>query len=219
MKNNIVKIEKIVNYEFKDKSLLEEALTHSSFANENKVNSYERLEFLGDSLLEYIVSDYIYLNFPNLPEGKLTKLRAMLVQEKTLANILNELGISEFILLGKSLKKYNLSMACDVFESIIGAIYLDGGMEKAREFVLKFLIKDIENIDKIVQNSVDFKTKLQELLQGEGKTIEYVKESVENGFKVGIKIDGKIIKEKVSSSIKLGELELAREIYTKLSKQ
>lgn len=216
MKNNILEIEKIIQYSFRNKGLLEEALTHSSFANENKTKSYERLEFLGDSLLEYIVSDYIYANFPELPEGKLTKLRATLVQEKTLGGILNNLGISQYILIGKSLKTYNLSMACDVFESIIGAIYLDAGMERAREFVLNFLVKNKENIDNIAKNSIDFKTKLQELLQGQSKTIEYTKEKAENGFKIGIKIDGKIIGECEANSIKSGELELAKKIYEKL---
>jgi len=219
LKNNIERIERIIDYRFKNKSLLVEALTHSSFANENSSKSYERLEFLGDSLLEYIVSDYIYVNFPELPEGKLTKLRATLVQEKTLANILTKLGISKFILLGKSLKTYNSSIACDVFESLIASIYLDSTMDNAREFVLKFLIKDKENIVRICENTIDFKTKLQELLQGQGKSIEYIKEKLEDGFKISLKIDGKVALVKESTSVKLGELELAKEIYNKLIKQ
>ena len=218
MKNNILEVENILGYTFKDKSLLTTALTHSSFANENKTSSYERLEFLGDSLLEYIVSDYLFANFKDLPEGKLTKLRATLVQEKTLANILTTVGISNYILIGKSLKSYNSSMACDVFESLIACIYLDSGMEEARKFVFKFLIKDKNNIEKICEETIDFKTKLQEYLQAQGKSIEYTKEKVGETFKIAIKVNGKIVAEKISNSIKKGELELAKAIYEKLVK-
>ena len=136
-----------------------------------------------------------------------------MVQEKTLAEILKELGICEHILLGKSLKQYNTSMACDVFESIIGSLYLDSNMEVAREFVLKFLIKNKENIERISEKTIDYKTKLQELLQGQGKKIEYLKENLNGVFKVAIKVDGEIVKEGKFASIKQGELSLAKEIY------
>ena len=138
MKKDYGELEKRIGYEFKDIRLLITALTHTSFANELKVNkteSYERLEFLGDAILEYIVSDYLFRKMREYEEGKLTKLRASLVCEFTLSQISESLGYGKFVLLSKGEAqtggRTRKSILCDLFESVLGAMYLDGGMDVA----------------------------------------------------------------------------------------
>ena len=134
-------LEKNLGYTFKNKDLLKQALTHSSYANETRTQSNERLEFLGDSVLSLIVSDHIYNRF-NTPEGELTKLRAALVCETSLYEFSKELNISEFMLLGKGEQQYKgnerPSILADAFEAVLAAIYLDGGMNPAKDLVLRF---------------------------------------------------------------------------------
>lgn len=162
-------LEQNIGYTFKDPSLLKHALTHSSFANEKKGNttSNERLEFLGDSVLSIIVSDYIYHNFPNLPEGQLTRLRASLVCEKSLCNFSKQLGVGEHLLLGKGERanggKERPSILADAFEAILAAIYLDGGMEPARRHVLRFVKEELHHMEH--EAFKDYKTELQEIIQ------------------------------------------------------
>lgn len=161
--------EKIIEYEFQDKGLLERALTHSSYANEKHMLKYsdnERLEFLGDAVLEVASSEFLYLNYPDLNEGDLTKLRASLVCEPTLAGCALQLRLGEFIFLGRGEemtggRKRN-SILSDAVEALIGAIYLDGGFACAKAFVLKFILTDIEH-KKLFYDS---KTILQEYVQG-----------------------------------------------------
>ena len=155
------------------------ALTHSSFANESggRYVSYERLEFLGDSVLGIITSDYIFRTFPHLPEGELTKLRATLVCEKQLCVFSQELGLKKFIKLSRGerhcMGQNRPSILADVFEAICAAIYLDSGMEEAKNFVLKFIVPAVKNPK--IQNAKDYKTDLQEIVQkNPGETIEYV---------------------------------------------
>lgn len=160
---------KTIGYTFKDKSLLVTALTHSSFANEmhdgTKYN--ERLEFLGDSVLSIVVSDYIYLNCPDLPEGKLTKLRASLVCEKSLYAYAKQIKLGSHIRLSRGEQRTGgddrPSILSDAFEALIAAIYLDGGIEPARDFVLKFVIPDIKSSKP--KKFKDYKTSLQEIIQ------------------------------------------------------
>lgn len=151
MKKDYGELEKRIGYEFKDIRLLITALTHTSFANELKVNkteSYERLEFLGDAILEYIVSDYLFHKKREYEEGKLTKLRASLVCEFTLSQISESLGYGKFVLLSKGEAqtggRTRKSILCDLFESVLGAMYLDGGMDVAKKFVHQFLLDDVE---------------------------------------------------------------------------
>ena len=133
-------VEKI-GYQFNNEQLLKTALTHSSYANEHKVNSYERLEFLGDSILSYVVSEYIYTHFTELPEGGLSKLRSAIVCERSLEQIAVSLGIGEYLLLSKGEDmtggRTRPSILADVIESILAAIYLDGGITPARDFVMR----------------------------------------------------------------------------------
>ncbi|BED91850.1 MAG: ribonuclease III [Candidatus Improbicoccus pseudotrichonymphae] len=160
-------LENILGYDFKNKKLLKNALTHSSISNEKGEVSYERLEFLGDSVLNLIVSEYIYKNFPNLPEGKLTKLRASLVKEKTLMKFSNLLNVGGFLRLSYGEEKgggrSRSSILADVFEAIVAAVYLDNGIEDARKIVLKFIVSELESNDE--DNFRDYKTEIQEFVQ------------------------------------------------------
>lgn len=161
-------LEAKLNYTFKNKQLLENALTHSSSANEQRKPemSNERLEFLGDSVLSIAVSDYLYRNYSHLPEGELTKIRASLVCEKSLCSFSRRLGVGEFLHLGKGEEnnggRERSSILADAFEAILAAMYLDGGMEKATEFVLSFVVSEIDNHHIAF---IDYKTTLQEIIQ------------------------------------------------------
>lgn len=176
-RNGYQELEKKIGYVFKDQSLLELALTHSSFSNENKrskTDNYERLEFLGDAVLELSVSEHLYEHNRKMQEGQMTKLRASLVCEPTLAYCAREaFGLGQYILLGKGEEQTGGrgrdSIVSDVFEAIIGAIYLDGGFEPARKFVNTFVLTDMEN--KI--EFTDSKTILQERVQEKAKTLTY----------------------------------------------
>ncbi len=166
--NDLEKLESLIGYEFKDKSLLKQALTHSSYANEQKINrsgDYERLEFLGDAVLEVISSEFLFHKYPDLPEGKLTKLRASMVCEPSLAICARDLDLGKFILLGKGEEatggRNRESITSDVMEAIIGAIFLDGGMEKAKAHIEKFILSDLE--DKALL--YDSKSTLQDVMQ------------------------------------------------------
>ncbi len=158
-----------LNYKFNNIKLLENALTHSSFANEvrNGRTSNERLEFLGDSVLSIIVAEYLFTNFKNIPEGELTKLRASLVCEKSLCTFSRQIGIGDFLFLGKGeIKaggKERDSILADAFEAVLAAIYLDGGMEVAKNYVLPFIKAELKHTDDEVFK--DYKTALQEIIQ------------------------------------------------------
>ncbi len=166
--SNIDELQSVIDYEFKDKSLLTQAITHSSYANEmqlGKLNDNERLEFLGDAVLEIVSSRFLYLNYPKYTEGDLTKLRASLVCEPTLAYCTNEIDLGKYLLLAKGEDKTGgrkrKSILSDALEAVIGAIYLDGGMEEAEKFILRFILTDIEN----KKLFYDCKTNLQEVVQ------------------------------------------------------
>lgn len=171
--------EEKIGYTFKNKNLLHEALSHSSYANECKKgrNSNERLEFLGDSVLSIVISEHLFNHFKHLPEGDLTKIRASLVCEKALFEFSKQISLGEFILLGKGEEntggRTRPSIVSDAFEAVIAAVFLDGGMEAAREYVLGFIPKDLDkNSAKKLQ---DYKTILQEIIQrNPEEKVEYV---------------------------------------------
>lgn len=161
-------LEEKIAYSFQDDRLLRQALTHSSYANEMKINKYgdyERLEFLGDAVLEFVSSDFLYRRREETAEGDLTKLRASMVCEPALAYCAREFALEQYILLGKGEEatggRSRDSIVSDVMEALIGAIYLDGGIEKASEFIRRFILSDLEN----KQLFYDAKTILQELVQ------------------------------------------------------
>lgn len=166
-----------IGYSFKDKNLLREALTHTSYAYENKVKSNERLEYLGDSILEFVISEYLFLKYNNLSEGEMTKVRANVVCEDSLYEIAKRHNFSDFLLLGKSEKHSQNSkkaIMADSVEAVIAAIFLDSDVEHAKKFILDNLKDFVEIASKNV-GMKDYKTVLQEKLQVHGEVkIKYV---------------------------------------------
>ena len=168
-----MKLEELENklgYHFHDRRLLEHALCHSSYANErhwDKLMNNERLEFLGDAVLELATSEYLYQNYPTMPEGEATRTRASIVCEQTLALCARDLGLGEWLRLGKGEEltggRDRNSITSDAMEALLGAIYLDGGFANAKEFVHHFILNDIEH-KKLFYDS---KTILQEQIQSE----------------------------------------------------
>lgn len=165
-------LEELIGYKFGNQALLKQALTHSSFTNEQRIyktENYERLEFLGDAVLELVSSEFLFREHVSVPEGELTKMRAAMVCEPSLAFCARDLELGQFILLGKGEDntggRGRDSITSDVMEAVIGAIYLDGGMESARAFIERFILSDLE--DK--QLFYDSKSTLQEVLQGKLK--------------------------------------------------
>lgn len=167
MQSNIYELEVKTGYHFKDIELLKTALTHSSYANERKCQSYERLEFMGDSILGYVTAEFLYRHKPMLPEGRMTKLRAELVCEVSLHKVAQELGIGRYLRLGKGEEnsggRERVSILADIIEAIIAAIYIDGGMDEAKRFIMERVLNDVEISD--THKTADYKTELQELVQ------------------------------------------------------
>lgn len=161
-------IEKKIGYKFNNRDLLFEALTHSSFANEkhNKFKCNERLEFLGDAVLSLISAQFLFENYPDTPEGELSKIRSSLVCTDSLAKFAHQIHLGDYIFLGKgeamSGGADRSSLLEDAFEALTAAIYLDGGMECAKSFVLKFLE---EYVEEYRSTTTDYKTTLQEIIQ------------------------------------------------------
>ena len=177
MKKNLKELEQRIGYTFQDQKLLEHSMRHSSYANEKhmkKTECNERLEFLGDAVLELVSSEFLFFENPNMPEGELTRTRASMVCEPSLAFCARELNLGEYLLLGKGEEhtggRFRDSITSDALEALIGAIYLDGGFANAKEFILRFVLNDLEN-KKLFYDS---KTILQELVQGEfSETVSY----------------------------------------------
>lgn len=168
---NLEEFERKIEYSFSDKSLLVLALTHSSYANEMKKGNHEnneRLEFLGDAVLDMVVSEYMYRSFPKMPEGELTKLRAAVVCEASLAALSRRLGVGRCILLGKGEEstggRNRDSILADAFEAIIGAVCIDGGIEAVNRFIMRFMTEQISETKNTFKN-LDCKTYLQEVIQ------------------------------------------------------
>lgn len=218
IKDKVNSLEKTLNYQFKDKSLVELALTHSSYANEHnysKLDNNERLEFLGDAVLEISVSDFLYKNYKDVNEGELTKMRASMVCEPTLFLCAKEIELQECLMLGKGEEatggRERASIVSDAMEALIGAIYLDGGIERAREFVDRFVLNDIEN-KKLFYDS---KTILQEIAQGEhlgAISYELVNESGPDhnkSFEVAVKMDDEVLATGKGRTKKAAEQEAA----------
>ena len=177
-KENIVAdiktFQKEIGYQFQNEHLLVQALTHSSYANEKhmkKLSDNERLEFLGDAVLEIISSDFLYKNYPQKPEGELTKLRASIVCEPTLALCTEAIHLGDYLYLGNGEDmtggRKRKSILSDALEAVIGAIYLDGGFANAKEFIHRFILKDLEN----KKLFFDSKTILQEIVQANFKEV------------------------------------------------
>ena len=219
-------LEKAIGYRFKNISLLQNALAHSSYANErwhNSLMSNERLEFLGDSILGMTVADYLYRNFPDRPEGELTRMRADMVCEKTLAAVANQIGLGQHLLLGHGEERFGgrgrESILADAVESIIAACYLDGGLESAAAFIRSFILCHVPV--KQLQN-VDYKTKLQELVQRKkNQSLAYVLVGEsgpdhDKSFMVEVSLNETVVGQGSGRSKKRAEQDAARAAIEKL---
>ena len=201
----------------KNKKLLMEAITHTSYDNEHKTGNYERLEFLGDAILEAVTSEYFYLN-TTYKEGEMTKHRANYVCEKALATYAKELGIDKHIRLGHGqINNLNDTIIADVFEAIIGAIYLDQGYSVAKKYIDTIIIPYIK---KDIDFNSDYKTKLQEMVQSDKKSVEYevIRESGEahnKTFEVVVRVDGITYGKGIGKSKKEAEQMAALDAFSK----
>ena len=213
-------LESAIGYRFQNITLLQNALTHSSYANEywhNSLKSNERLEFLGDSTLGMVVAEYLYRNFPERPEGELTRMRADMVCEQALARVANRLGLGKHLLLGHGEEqtggRERASILADAVESVIAASYLDGGMAAAKGIIDKFVLCDVP-VTKM-QNA-DFKTTLQELVQRKKDQVLSYKQIGESGpdhdkrFEVEVSLNGKVVGKGSGSSKKRAEQDAAK---------
>lgn len=217
-----------IGYTYKNRELLQQALTHSSFANEQKINkskNYERLEFLGDAVLELVSSDFLYKENPDMPEGQLTKLRASMVCEPALAYCAKALELQEYIRLGKGEEmtggRHRDSIISDAMEAVIGSLYLDGGFEPAHDFIHKYILSDLE--DKIL--FYDAKTVLQEMIQEtphgslEYKLLKEEGPDHDKSFYVEAYINDKAVSQGVGRTKKAAEQQAAYEAILKLRGQ
>ena len=219
MKNDIAIFEQKIGYTFKNKNLLKNALTHTSYAYENKVKSYERLEYLGDSILEFISSKYLFENFEKLTEGEMTKVRAYAVCEDSLYKIAVKHNFSDFLYLGKSEKATNTNkkaILADSVEALIAAMYLDSNnIEIVQDFILQNIKDEVEFASKHI-GIKDYKTVLQEKLQEHGEVqIKYTIINEEGPdhdktFTAEVECDGKKLAVGVGRSKKAAEMEAAR---------
>ena len=218
-------LEENIGYTFKNKELLKRALTHTSYAYEKGVQSNEKLEFLGDSILEFISSIYIYQNYPTLKEGEMTKVRATVVCEDSLYKIATRLKFNEFLYLGnseiKGKEQIRKAILADSVEAVIAAMYLDSNLEEAQRFIIDNLKNEIEVATKHVGQK-DYKTVLQEKLQIHGEVkIEYeiLKETGpdhDKTFEAEVKCNGKILAKGKGKSKKEAQMQAAKKALEKL---
>ena len=211
-------IDKLKKYgiKIKNEKLLTEALTHSSYSNEHNTTSYERLEYLGDAVLEIVCSEYLYKN-KNLPEGNLSKLRSLYVCENALFEYAKELDLSSYILIGNGIDKPNKTIVADVFEACMAVIYLENGIEAVKNIFNRLIVPYIEREDDFLK---DYKTLLQESVQTVKKSVEYklINESGpahKKTFEVEVVIDGLVYAKGVGPSKKEAEQDAARIAFNK----
>jgi ribonuclease-3 len=222
----INELEKAIGYQFRNITLLQNALSHSSYANErwhDSLKSNERLEFLGDSVLGMVVAEHLYRTFPNRPEGELTRMRADMVCEKTLAKVANGLGLGTHLLLGKGEEqgggRSRESILADAVESVIAACYLDGGMNAAVQFIQKFILVNVP-VTKL--HNADYKTALQELVQQKKNQVLSYTLVGESGpdhdkqFRVELTLNGEVVGMGIGSSKKRAEQAAAQMALEKL---
>lgn len=217
-----------IGYRFKDEALLEQAFSHTSYINERRgthIDSYERLEFLGDAILEYVVSKYLYKEYPQEPEGKLTRIRAALVCETSLAYLARLWHFDDLMYLGKGEEasggRKRPSILCDIFEAFIGAFVLDAGIERVIPFIEEQIVtlRDQSDI-----RLLDYKTLLQEELQTHGKVLIQYHLLRESGpshkktFEVEVSCDGKNLGQGQGASKKEAEQEAARLALKRMGK-
>lgn len=221
----LAELEKRIGYVFCNKELLKQAVTHTSYTNEQKINKqkhYERLEFLGDAVLELLASRFLFEQYPDKPEGQLTKIRASMVCEPALAFCAKDLELGQFLRLGKGEEgsggRERNSIVADVMEAIIGAIYLDGGLEKADEYVHRVLFSDLEN----KQLFFDSKSNLQEYIQAQHESdfayelLDEIGPEHDKLFIVGVMLGGTLLGKGSGKTKKAAEQQAAYEALLKL---
>ncbi|MCM1090955.1 MAG: ribonuclease III [Butyrivibrio sp.] len=227
-KYNLTNLEERIGYHFKNSALLKQALTHSSFINEQRIRrteDYERLEFLGDAVLELVSSEFLFHAHSELQEGELTKLRASMVCEPALAFCARDLEIGQFMRLGRGEEltggRERESITSDAMEAVIGALYLDGGMEPAKSFINRFILSDLEN----KQLFYDSKSHLQELIQGTLKKELHYELLEESGpehdkvFTAEVIMEGKSLGKGLGRTKKAAEQQAAYEALLLLREQ
>jgi len=227
-KQGIEELESRIGYTFQDKGLIKQALTHSSYANEMRIlktGDYERLEFLGDAVLELVSSDFLFSKYPTMPEGQLSKLRASLVCEPALSLASKKIELEKYYLLGKGEEatggRDKDSIACDIMEAVIGAIYRDSGIEEAKKYIFKYILDDIEQ----KKLFYDAKSSLQELAQRKYKQVLSYKVIYETGpehekeFGVEALLGDKVLGRGKGRSKKLAEQHAAYEALLALQNE
>ena len=225
---NYSALEESIGYSFKNKKLIEQAFMHTSYANIRNIQSNEKLEFFGDSILEYISSEYIYNNYKNLKEGEMTKVRATVVCEDSLYEVALRHNFDKFIILGRSEQHAKITglkaILADSVEAVIAAMCIDGGIDVARRFIISNLKEAIEQATKNV-GIKDYKTVLQEKLQVNGNvkiTYEIIKEEGpdhDKRFEAQVSCDGKVLAKGEGKSKKLAEMQAAHHALEKISKK
>ena len=227
-KEGVCALEQKLGYTFSNKQLLKQALTHSSYANEMRIlktEDYERLEFLGDAILQLVSSDFLFSKYPTMPEGQLSKLRASLVCEPALAQAARRISLQDYFLLGKGEEatggRNKESIACDVVEAVIGAIYRDSGIEEAKKFIFHYILDDIEQ----KKLFYDAKSTLQELAQSKYKEPVTYRVIYEEGpehdkaFGVEVLLGDKKVGQGEGRSKKAAEQQAAYEALLSLQKE
>ena len=223
---SIEQLEQSINYTFQDKNMLKKAFTHTSYAYEHHIESNEKLEFLGDSILEFLSSKYIYANYSNLKEGEMTKVRAEVVCEDSLYLVAQKHHFSDFLYLGKSeelsMGKTKPAILADSVEALIAAIYFDGGLAEAEKFIIENLKDAVEKSSKNV-GMKDHKTVLQEKLQEHGN-VHIVYEVIntkgpdhDKTFISQVSCDGKILATGEGKTKKQAEMQAAQKALEKLA--
>ena len=228
MHKKLKELEQKIGYRFRNFSFLEQAMMHSSYTNEHRMEKYrcnERLEFLGDAVLELISSEFLFRQSPKVPEGELTKTRASMVCEQSLAMCARDIDLGSYLLLGKGEEvtggRFRDSVTSDALEALIGAIYLDGGFTNAKEFIHKFILTDLEN----KKLFFDSKTILQEIVQAQmegGVSYHLLKEEGPDhnkSFCVEVRLDGRGYGVGIGRTKKAAEQEAAYKAILELKKQ
>lgn len=220
----MTELEKKIGYVFRNPALLRTALTHSSYANERGTESYERMEFLGDSVLGCVTAEFLFRHEPKIPEGKMTRLRSELVCEQNLHAVAEKLGISRHMLLGRGEEKSGgrerISVLADMVEGIIAAIFLDAGLEEAKTFILTHILADADLSD--CHATADAKTALQELVQRDTESTIVYEELEETGpdhnkrFTFGVRVNGELAGQGTGRTKKEAEQAAAAEALRRL---